>query len=125
MLVKYDCKDLENILFGSFVPPKDAPVRSHRIGLTSTKFRYSPPRKTIRAPKTSQCSSETIILDAIKKCNGSATSVDIAKIVDMTRNHCGIILTKLYRKNALNRRKAVVKNIRIFVYSLKEEDSAS
>lgn len=125
MLVKYDCKDLENILFGSFVPPKEESVRSHRIGLTSTKYRYSPPRKTIRVAKNSRCSSETIILDAIKKCNGSATSVDIAKIVDMTRNHCGIILTKLYRKSVLNRRKTVIKNIRIFVYSFKGEDGAS
>lgn len=124
MLGKYDCKELESIFFGEFIPPKDAKVRSHRIGLHSNVFRYVPPTKAVREKRESSDASANLVLEALAKLGNSATSVDIAQLVDMTRNHCGIILTKLYRKNVLNRKKKVIGNVRLFVYSLKENKSA-
>lgn len=124
MLGKYDCKELESIFFGEFVPPKDAKVRSHRIGLHSNVFRYVPPTKAVREKREGSDASANLVLEAVAKLGNSATSVDIAQLVDMTRNHCGIILTKLYRKNVLNRKKKVIGNVRLFVYSLKENKSA-
>lgn len=120
MLGKYDCKELESIFFGEFIPPKDAKVRAHRIGLHSNVFRYVPPTKEVREKRESSDSSARLVLEALEKLGGSATSVDIAQLVDMTRNHCGIVLTKLYRKNVLNRKKVCIRNIRLYKYTLKE-----
>lgn len=49
------------------------------------------------------------------------TSVELAPLMKMTKNHCGILLTSLYRKGKLNRVQYKKPGTRYYRYTVKEE----
>ena len=119
---------LQSILFGTFVPPKEVAVRPHRIGLTSVLHRYKEPKKAVRSlqgKKTDGLNlSEKLVLATLKKQKAHASSCDIAPLVKMTRNHCGILLAALFKHDLVTRYKIKHGKTRMYVYAAKDKDAS-
>lgn len=116
--------ELQKIFYGDFVPPKEVDVRKHRIGL-SGGHRYIPPAKpmivTQRERNGGLNLSEKKMLDYVTKVGKETNAVEAMAKLKMTRNHCGILLTKLFELGYLKRHKIKYKGTRMYMYSLKEK----
>ena len=109
---------LTEILFGSYTPPA-IPGRVHRSGISGP--RYVPPKP--RAPRVNfgQNTSEQVILGILKREDRPLTSMELEPMTGMTRNHCGIILTSLFKKGYVKRVKCFKPGTRFYKYMVKDE----
>lgn len=64
--------------------------------------------------------SHKVILKLVNR-KGIATAAEICKGTSWTQNHCSMILTSLYAKGLVKRRKASGNGTRWYVYMKKEE----
>ena len=64
--------------------------------------------------------SEANILKALKKMPPKVTTNEIASFTKYTRNHCGIILNKMFKKGLVTRIKIKENGTRLFHYTLKD-----
>lgn len=116
---------LQEILFGTFVPP-EAPTRSHRIGFANVS-KYTPPPKRVYVSNrnvkdpTKLAGSKKIIFDLIKKHGTYVSASMIAKEVNMTRNFCSIMMADLCKMKMLTRIKKQANGTRLYVYRVKVE----
>lgn len=113
---------LQEMFYGTFVPPEVSQTRSHRIGFAS-KFRYVEPKVKEPKPKSESNPSEQVVYKAVCRAKKPMTSDDVAKKVGMTRNHCGMILHSLFQKGLVSRSKEKVGRTRLYIYTLKEKQN--
>ena len=114
---------LEQILFGSFVPPASSMSRVHRIGFDSC-LKYTTPRKKIIEKRVTCNNSEKIILGIMKRSKKPMLPVDMEKRTAWTRNHCNIVMATLVKKGMLKRNKISLGNTRSYVYTYPGEKNA-
>lgn len=106
---------LQDILFGSFQPPKASKSRVHRIGFASIT-RYKPP--TVRIYKTDKITnSEKRILEIMKRCKKPMFPIEMEKKTPWTRNHCNIVMASLVKKGLIRRHKAMFESRMTYVYA--------
>lgn len=117
-------EELQKIFYGEFIPPQEINVRKHRIGLAGG-HRYIPPVKPLivrqREKNGGLNLSEKKMLDFVKRIGRETNAVEAMEKLKMTRNHCGILLTKLFELGHLKRHRVKYKGTRMYMYSLKEE----
>lgn len=111
--------ELQTILYGDFTPPPELGSRVHRIGLAGIR-RYEPPKPRAKVDRTDSKRSEERVLKAVKAAGVPVTSVEVAAKVRMTRNHCGIVLGKLFEQGLLKRTKHIKPGTRFFKYTAVE-----
>lgn len=115
--------ELQKIFYGEFIPPTECNVRKHRIGLAGG-HRYAPPPKPIVVTQRERNGglnlSEKKMLDFVAKAGKETNAVEAMAKLKMTRNHCGILLSKLFELGHLKRYKVKYKGTRMYMYSLKE-----
>ena len=105
---------LQELFYGKWTPPESYSTRSHRIGLHSM-YRYEPPKPRPKIkPKPRE--SENKILEIMKATKKPFSPMDMEKKTPWTRNHCGIIMSSLYKQGFLKRRKVALGNTRHYVY---------
>ena len=80
--------------------------------------RYQP-KQRIAKPKNALSDTETKILNLVNK-HKEVTGLSIASATGWTQNHCSMILTSLWRKSLVRRRKEKGNHTRWYVYSKKE-----
>lgn len=78
------------------------------------------PRPKPAKPKSELNRSETRILKLVNK-NKEVTGTSIASATGWTQNHCSMILTSLWKKNLVRRRKEKGNHTRWYVYMAKEK----
>jgi hypothetical protein len=106
---------LQDILFGSFVPPTATKSRVHRIGFDSIT-RYKPP--TVRIYKTEKITnSEKRILEIMKRSKKPMFPLEMEKKTPWTRNHCNIVMASLVKKGLLRRHKMMHEARMTYVYA--------
>ena len=112
--------NLQEILFGTFVPP-EAPSRTHRIGFASN-HRYVPPKpKVCNIPQRDKTNpGQARVLKAVQQATKPVTSVDVSEVTKMTRNHCGILLGQLFKEGLVKRVKCTKGSTRFYKYTAKE-----
>jgi len=115
---------LQTILFGSFTPPEATSKRTHRIGFGYLP-RYTKPKPVQRTHYTKVegyvVQSEADIIKAMKKLPPHVTTHEISVITRYTRNHCGIILNKMFKKGLVTRVQIKANGTRLYKYTLKEQ----
>ena len=116
-----DNHPLQVMFYGQFVKPPVVETRVHRIGFASHKP-YIPPVIKARPQKSKDEMnlSEKRMFSFLKKQAEPISSFDIAPKLGMTRNHCGILLTSLFRRGLLVRTKATKSNTRFYMYKVKD-----
>lgn len=60
-------------------------------------------------------------LKVLAKFPNGATSCDISQKTKYTRNHCGIILTALWKRGVVRRVREMSGNVRFYRYFIKEK----
>lgn len=113
---------LQEILFGIWTPPEVSRVITHKIGMSGGS-RYVPYAKRVFKTENGLNTSEHLIYEAIKNEDTPFTAPEIAKIVDMSNSHCGMILCALFKKKLLKRSKVRRNGTHMFEYSLKETNA--
>ena len=86
--------------------------------------KYTAPKKrdyTKHAPGEHPI-SQAACLKALAKFENGATSNDISLKTKYNRNHCGIILTALWKKGIVRRMRETSGNTRFYRYFLKEKE---
>ena len=94
---------------------------SNRVALEleAEKQKYIPKKNTIQK-KDGLRDSESRILKLVNK-NKEVTGTDIASSTGWTQNHCSMILTSLWKKGLVRRRKEKGNHTRWYVYMAKEK----
>ena len=106
---------LQEVLFGTFVPPQGTKSRVHRIGFSS-KFGYKPP--PVREYKRAEIlESHKKIIAILKKSDKPMTPAEVSVNTIWTRNRCSILLCEMFKKGILKRTKVIVGNSRTYLYS--------
>lgn len=119
---------LQEILFGTFVPPA-VKSRVFKVGFASCE-RYVPPkvreykRQEANKPDTLVGSNKRVY-DIVKRCKVPVTANDIEKKAHYTRNHCSIVLASLFKLGLLTRKKVHSNGTRYFLYQVKESDASN
>lgn len=116
---------LQEILYGTFVPPETTQTRSHRIGFASS-FHYVEPSKrvytstqTLREKDPNHKSpSQEKIYKIMLKATEPLTPMDVAKKTKLTRNFCSIILATLVKDGFAKRTKLKANKTRFYAYEL-------
>jgi hypothetical protein len=110
---------LQEVLFGTFVPPEGAKSRVHRIGFSS-KFGYKPP--PVRVYKRAEMlDSHKKIIAVLKKLGKPSTPAEVSVKTIWTRNRCSILLCEMFKSGKLKRTKIIVGNSRTYLYSIVSE----
>jgi hypothetical protein len=113
---------LQEIFFGTFNPPAATNVRHHRINLSDGR-RYVPKEvkeKLVETRKTPvSWESSQLVLRQIRKAKTPVTANDISKKVFMTRNHCSILLSMLFKDGLVNRKMIHGNGTRWYEYTAK------
>ena len=108
---------LQELLFGKWTPPVVTNTRTHKIGFHAIP-RYVAPPPRLNKPKV-QPESEVMLENIMKKLTKPMTPMDICLLTPWTRNHCGILLCKLWKLGKLKREKTIIKQSRTYLYSYK------
>lgn len=111
---------LQEILYGTWVPPESTKVRSHRIGMSGGHRYIAPKPRNSTRDESGLNKSERAVLKALQKCKGYASAADVAVKAKMTRNHCQIILSSLHKAGKALRYKVSGNGTRYFMYCIKE-----
>lgn len=121
-----NCIDiLMEMFYPRFQPPKSMGTIKHKIGF-SGQPRYTAPS---RPPKEERdpdrlTPSEDKAFNILWRKDKPMTSRELAPFMKMTDNHCGILLTSLYKKGKLNRVKYTKPGTRFFRYTVKEDHAS-
>jgi len=114
--------ELIELFYGKFVPPKSTRTITHKIGFHSIP-RYVAPPPRVHKPKCPP-ESEIMLINIMKKLTKPMTPMEICQKTPWTRNHCGMLLCKLFKDGLLKRQKIIVKQSRTFLYSWNGEKNA-
>ena len=106
---------LQDVLFGVWTPPEVTATRTHKIGFHAIPRYVAPPVK-VHKPK-GQPESEIMLEKIMKKLPEPMTPMDICLKTPWTRNHCGMLLCKLWKAGKLKRQKVIVQQSRTYLYS--------
>lgn len=114
--------ELMNMFYPPFVAPKVIRSIIHRAGF-SGHSPYVPPLKNERekADPNAPTKTELKALSVMRKKSKPMTSVSLAPLMGMTRNHCGILLGALFKKGLVTRVKQTKPGTRYYVYSVKDQ----
>ena len=107
--------ELLDLLYGKFVPPKSTGTITHKIGFHSIP-RYIAPPPRVHKPKGPP-ESEIMLENIMKKLTKPMTPMEICLRTPWTRNHCGMLLCKLWKAKKLKREKVIVQQSRTYLYS--------
>lgn len=116
---------LQEILYGTFVPPETTHTRSHRIGFASS-FRYAEPNKriytstqTLREKDPNHKSPSQIkVFNVLSKAQQPMSPMEVAKKTMLTRNFCSIVMATLVKDGFAKRRKVSINKTRHYIYEL-------
>ena len=106
---------LQEVLFGSWTQPVESGSRIHRIGFNSIPRYIEPPKRIYK--EKSKPASEIMLENIMKKLKEPMTPMQICVMTPWTRNHCGMLLCKLWKDGKLKRLKIKVDNSRTYLYS--------
>lgn len=112
---------LQELFYGTFIPPEGAAIRSHRIGLSGGRHYMPPPPKNAHLDKNGLNATERVVLKELSKKGKTTSSAELSKTLKMTRNHCSIILGELFKKGFVTRYKVQANGTRFFMYRSKEQ----
>lgn len=116
---------LQEILYGTFVPPENAQVRSHRIGFASS-FRYIEPNKRLYTSAQQEkekdpnhkSPSQLKVFNVLSKAQQPMSPMEVAKKTKLTRNFCSIVMATLVKDGFAKRRKVSANKTRHYIYEL-------
>lgn len=117
---------LQEILYGTWMPPDHKNTTTHRIGFSSS-HRYEPPKireyvKVTTANASKELSgSKKKIFALLKQQVRPISAAELAKKVVYSQSHCSIMLTELYKLDLLVRTKMYGNGTRYYVYSAKKD----
>ena len=114
---------LMEMFYPRFQPPKETGHRVHRSAFAGLP-RFIEPKKPHGRPKRDEnalCPSEERAYNILWRKGKAMTSNELAPLMKMTTNHCGILLTSLYKKGKLSRVKYSKPGTRFYRYTVKEE----
>jgi len=117
--------NLQDILYGAFVPPKPTSVRRHKVDISDGQ-RYEPPKPKTNSTRDASglTQAERLVNAAIHTFNDYASAADISSKVKMTRNYCQIILASLYKRGLVTRYKTQRNGTRLYMYLAKDDKNA-
>ena len=111
--------NLQEIFYGTFVPPISTKSVIHKIGLSSNSNRYVPPTQKPEKQKKEHKSSLKV-LQIMQKIKHPMSPMDMSKKTNWTRNHCNIIMCALWKQKLLKRHMVKKGNTRNYIYELVE-----
>lgn len=116
--------NLTELFYGKFVPPLNDKSRVHKIGL-SGGVRYIPPKKVpveldTRPPEERLSKSIRQIYDLLKRQTKPISAADMEAKTVWTRNHCNIVLCKLFKLGLATRTKMTKPGTRYYLYQAKK-----
>lgn len=117
--------NLMDLFYPPFVPPKSTGKITHKIGFYGQP-RYKAPAKPPKEERDPDrlTSTEEKAYNILWRKAKPMTSVELAPFMKMTQNHCGILLTSLYRKGKLNRVLYKKPGTRFYRYTVKDDNGS-
>lgn len=109
---------LQEILYGSWMPPEQTQTRRNKLGITGGA-RYQSPSKR----EKNECGlgkTEVKVYDELKRHTKFISATTLAYLLGITRTNCSIVLTALHKKGLTNRSKIEEGSVRYYVYMTKE-----
>ncbi len=118
--------NLQEILYGTFVPPKPTSVRRYKVDISDGQ-RYEPPKPKTNSTRDASglSQAERRVYAAIRAFSDYASAADISSKVKMTRNYCQIILASLFKLGMVTRYKTQRNGTRLYMYLAKGNKDAS
>lgn len=116
--------NLTELFYGKFKPPKIDKSRVHKIGLAGG-HRYVPPKKIppeidTRPPEERLSKSVKQIFNILKQQTKPISAADMEAKTVWTRNHCNIVLCKLFKLGLAVRTKKTKPGTRYYLYEAKK-----
>lgn len=124
-----DTMTLQEILYGTWMPPQETNTTTHRIGFSSA-YRYEPPKEREYVKPTPKNATSVLtgakktVYAAMKKQTEPVTARAIAFKVKRTTNYCSIIMAELYKLGLLTRKKLHQNGTRLYIYEVKRDSQA-
>lgn len=121
----YTTMTLQEILYGTWMPPEHKKTTTHRIGFSSA-HRYEPPkvREYIKVTPTNASKELTgakkKIFALLKQQVKPISAPQLSKKVPYAQSHCSIVLTELFKLDLLERVKMYGNGTRYYMYSVKK-----
>ena len=110
---------LQEILFGTFVPPESQGRITHRIGLSGGKsYEPTPDKRMFRQDGMNK--AQFTMYERLKHQVREVTAVDMGKKLKITTNHAGILLGELFKLGKVTRKRVCGNGTRYFLYRIKE-----
>jgi hypothetical protein len=117
---------LQEILYGTWMPPEHQNTTTHRIGFASS-HRYEPPkvRQYVKVTPTNAnkelTGAKKKIFAIMKQQVKPISAFEMAKKVVYSQSHCSIALTELFKLDLLERKKMHGNGTRYYLYSVKRK----
>lgn len=115
--------NLMDLFYPPFVPPKVIRKFTHKIGFEGQP-RYVAPKKPPKEERDPDAltPSEEKAYHVLWRKGVPMSSFELAPLIEMSRNHAGVILASLHKKGKLSRVQYRKPGIRFFRYTVKEEE---
>ena len=115
---------LQEILFGTFVPPENTKSKIHRIGFDHEN-QYTPKVDGRKFQHSSGLNkAQLTMLERLKHQVREVTAVDMGKKLKITTNHAGILLGELFKLGKVTRKRVCGNGTRYFMYKVKETNGS-
>lgn len=116
---------LQEILFGTWVPPEATSSHVHRIGFSNGNHYVPPVKRVYTSAKEEKdpnklTGSKLVIFKILKNQVKPVPASVIEKKSKFTRNHCSIIMAELHKMGMLDRKKIHANGTRYYVYEIKK-----
>lgn len=116
---------LQEILFGTFVPPQSVKDTVHRIGFSNGEPYVAPTKRIYVSTRDVKdpnllAGSKLEIYKILKHQVKPVPASVIEKKTQYSRNHCSIIMAELFKMGMLTRKKIHANGTRYYVYEVKK-----
>lgn len=111
---------LQEILYGTFEPPKTIKTIKHLVGLDNGK----PYIENIDKRKqqiNGMNPAQNAMYERLKKQVRKVSAADMGKKMRITTNHAGILLGELFKLGKVDRSKQTGNGTRFYVYEVKSD----
>ena len=111
---------LQEILYGTWLPPESVKTRRHVCGLTGGS-RYKTTINMRRIKTEGMNNAQLLMYERLQKQIRPVSAADMGKKLKITTNHAGILLGELFKLGKVKRIKTSGNGTRFFLYSTKDK----
>lgn len=114
----YTNMTLQEILYGTWLPPENTKTRRNIVGMTEGA-RYEEPKKRFYKTIDGLGRTEHKVYCELQRHKKPISANELGELLGMTRENCSIVLTSLHKKGITERRKVENGSVRFYVYKAK------